>query len=197
MVKKRSRQAGFTLTEAMVVMAIISIGAVISIPYFRSKIPHYSLRSSARDLVTDLRMAQGLAVKTGTAYQIDFDSVNDLYKIICTRDADSKPAWDPPCEPDPLPHLVTDPANDPPTRLLAKDKGISSVNLVSIKDAIPAALTTIQFAGNGSLSLPAGNFPVTVTLQSNERKTECIQVLISRGGKMQTQVLAPAACSAL
>jgi prepilin-type N-terminal cleavage/methylation domain-containing protein len=61
-------QAGVTLTELMVVVAIIAISSAIAAPILIGNLPHKRLRSATMDLVTDLRIARSLAVSDNTPY---------------------------------------------------------------------------------------------------------------------------------
>jgi len=51
------KRRGITLIELIIVMAIIAIGAVLVAPNIGAWIPHYRLRSAARDVVSTLRTA--------------------------------------------------------------------------------------------------------------------------------------------
>ena len=68
----KSNKKGVTLIELVVVMAIIAIGAVLTIPNMRPWIQSYRLRGAARDITSILRTAQMKAVSNNMEYQVSF-----------------------------------------------------------------------------------------------------------------------------
>lgn len=75
---------GFTLMEFLVIIGIIGILALIGIPTFRSYQPTLQLSGSVRNLVSDLRYAQQLAVTEQIEYGVRFSTTTDpkYYQII-------------------------------------------------------------------------------------------------------------------
>lgn len=72
---------GFSLTELLIVIAIIALISTISVPaimFMRSKT---SVRADARDVHSTLRQAQGLAVKQGIDVCVRVDDSTDTYFI--------------------------------------------------------------------------------------------------------------------
>ena len=78
MTKKR----GFTLTELLTVIGIIAILFLIGIPVFRAYRPSLQLSGSVRELITDLRYVQQLAVTEQVDYGIRFFVAEDKYQIV-------------------------------------------------------------------------------------------------------------------
>ena len=72
---------GITLLELIVVMVIIAIGAVLMVPNIGSWLPHYRLRTAARDIVSTMRVAQMKAVASNVPYQVHFVDANDTYVL--------------------------------------------------------------------------------------------------------------------
>lgn len=58
-----TRQRGFTLIEAMVVVALLAIVGAIAAPSFRSFIATMNSKSAAFDLINDLSLARSEAIK--------------------------------------------------------------------------------------------------------------------------------------
>lgn len=63
----RSRTAGFTLIELMVVVSIIAIGAALAAPSFTQMIANYRVRSGAESMMNGLNYARAEAVRRNTA----------------------------------------------------------------------------------------------------------------------------------
>jgi prepilin-type N-terminal cleavage/methylation domain-containing protein len=82
------KEAGVTLTELMVVLAIIAVASAIAAPMFISSLPHKRLKSATMDLVTDLRNARSLAVSDNTPYFLCWTS-DTTYQIDKVEDPPS------------------------------------------------------------------------------------------------------------
>lgn len=72
---------GFTLTELMVVMVIIAIGALLMVPNIGGWLPNYRLRTTTRDIVSTMRTAQMKAVSTNMEYRVSFDPNAKTYVL--------------------------------------------------------------------------------------------------------------------
>ena len=75
---------GFTLLEIITVLAIMGIVMTISIPVYRQIQPNIELSATARQITTDLRQAQQLAVTEQVIYSVEFNIVDSSYEIINT-----------------------------------------------------------------------------------------------------------------
>ncbi len=73
----------FTLAELLVVIGIVVILTSVSVPLFRNTRPSLQLSGVTRDLVTDLRYAQQLAVTEQADHGVYFSTTTeDKYQII-------------------------------------------------------------------------------------------------------------------
>ena len=63
---------GFTLTELIVVMVIIAIGALLMAPNIGPMLTNYRLRTASRDIVSTMRTAQMKAVSRNLEYEVSF-----------------------------------------------------------------------------------------------------------------------------
>jgi prepilin-type N-terminal cleavage/methylation domain-containing protein len=74
-------QRGFSLTEMMVVVGILGIMGLIAVPTLVTALPGYRLKSSARDLCSNMRKARSLAVKQNRPVSIAFNADDHTYRI--------------------------------------------------------------------------------------------------------------------
>lgn len=72
---------GFTLIELLVVIAIIGIISAFSLTLLKAVGPSAGLSAAARDLASDLRYAQQLAVSDQNLYNITFAPSSNSYEI--------------------------------------------------------------------------------------------------------------------
>ncbi|MDF1552563.1 MAG: GspH/FimT family pseudopilin [Deferrisomatales bacterium] len=84
---------GFTLVEAMLVVALIGILAGIGGAYLLTQLPNMRVNGATRQLVGDLRLAKTLAVETGDEVYLVFDVAQNEYQVV--RDSDHNDAYDP------------------------------------------------------------------------------------------------------
>jgi len=80
---------GFTLMEFLVIVGIIGILTLIGIPTFRSIQPTLQLSGVTRELITDLRYAQQLAVTEQIDHGIWFSTTTNDHKYRIIRHEDS------------------------------------------------------------------------------------------------------------
>jgi prepilin-type N-terminal cleavage/methylation domain-containing protein len=74
-------EAGFTLMEVMVVVAIIGILASIAIPNFSAWMAKRQLDSLAREILADFQWARSEAISRGRTVQIVLDGATDSYRV--------------------------------------------------------------------------------------------------------------------
>ena len=65
-------KAGFSFVELMVVLGILAIVAAIAVPDFIIWVPSYRLKSSARNLYSDMQKAKISAIKSNTTVSFNF-----------------------------------------------------------------------------------------------------------------------------
>ncbi len=86
-----SKENGFTMTELVVVIAIIGITLAIAIPSFLSYRPTMRIKGAARDISSILQSARMKAVTRNTNCNVVFTLVNNSFTQDCTNTTTSLP----------------------------------------------------------------------------------------------------------
>jgi len=89
--QKNRWAAGFTLMEMMAVVVIIGIIAAMAVPSFLNYMPKLRIKSNARDIVSQLRLARSRAVSERQPYGVAFAlGTNAIYTFKDIDDPTSK-----------------------------------------------------------------------------------------------------------
>lgn len=72
------KQAGFTLVEVIVVIALIGIVIAISYPLLGSFTSDYSFRAAGREVMTTVMQARSNSVRDNSSWQVTRDSATDF-----------------------------------------------------------------------------------------------------------------------
>ncbi|MBI2089108.1 MAG: GspH/FimT family pseudopilin [Deltaproteobacteria bacterium] len=72
-------QAGFTLMELMVAMAVSMIVLAVGTPSFLAWLPTLRLSSAARQIATDLQVARMRAISQNASYTVSFNAGAGTY----------------------------------------------------------------------------------------------------------------------
>lgn len=75
----RNRQAGFTLMEMIVVVAVIGILAVISAPAFLSMMNRFKLSATTRELASLMQATRLESIKMNAPAQVNYDPVSNTF----------------------------------------------------------------------------------------------------------------------
>src|SRR5579864_6253103 len=79
--KTRHPSSGFTLTEVMVVIAIVMVMVAMGIPKFTSAIANYKLRAAADSAAWGIQAARYQSIQKGYTFQMVIDATNNTYQI--------------------------------------------------------------------------------------------------------------------
>jgi len=77
------KQAGFTLMEVMIAVAIIGILATVAVPNFVGWTPRYKLKSAVMELTSSLQYARMRAIKEDQNCTVTFDTGAGTCNLAC------------------------------------------------------------------------------------------------------------------
>jgi type IV fimbrial biogenesis protein FimT len=81
------KNSGFSLTEVMIVIAIMAIMAGITVPNLLSWLPKYRLRSAGDELYSNLQFTKVKAIKDNVNWAVIFNFAGNSYTIRSDTDS--------------------------------------------------------------------------------------------------------------
>jgi len=79
--RKKIRQGGFTITEIMIVLSLLSIVALIALPSFHHMAVNGHLKSAVRDLASDVALLKERALAENRMYRISLNLAGGTYTL--------------------------------------------------------------------------------------------------------------------
>ncbi len=83
-----TRQAGFTLIESLVVVAVIGILVLISAPAFLKMINRFKLTGTTREVTSLMQAARQEAIKMNAPAQVNYDATSNSFFAFVDLDRD-------------------------------------------------------------------------------------------------------------
>ena len=77
--KIRDEEKGFTLMEVVIVAVVVGVMAALAVPSFLNYSSKLEAKSTARDIISTLRMARSKAISERVRYGVYFDAGNRRY----------------------------------------------------------------------------------------------------------------------
>jgi prepilin-type N-terminal cleavage/methylation domain-containing protein len=95
-----TRRRAFTLVEVLIVVVVVATIAVAAMPSISATLDSMKATALAREIATDMRYAQILALKTGVRHRVSFYAPGQAYAVrrdnggswdLCTHPVTKKP----------------------------------------------------------------------------------------------------------
>jgi Tfp pilus assembly protein FimT len=134
--ENRRLDAGFTLLELFIVIAIIMVVIAMGIPKFNQAITNYKLRAAAESAAWGIQSARYQALQKGYTFQMVINATNNTYQL------QSKPTG------------------------ASSFSNVGGTVPMSASPVTVGAATTIQFSPNGTVSATVGSQTITFSYLS-------------------------------
>jgi prepilin-type N-terminal cleavage/methylation domain-containing protein len=85
----RQRQAGFTLIETLIVLAVIGILVLIAAPAFLGMLNRFKLTGTTREVASLMQAARLEAIKLNTPAQVNYDATANAFIAFVDMDRDN------------------------------------------------------------------------------------------------------------
>ncbi|MDF1555839.1 MAG: GspH/FimT family pseudopilin [Deferrisomatales bacterium] len=140
---RRRSPAGFTLVEAMIVVAIIAVMLAVSAPGLLAGLPAMRVNGAARQLLSDLRLARTRSVEQGQWVLVQFDTGADTYLLAYDVNKDNQ--YTVAADGDPFKQVDLD--DDYPSILFGTTVASTSADGVNLDSG---TANTVTFRSNGT-----------------------------------------------
>lgn len=161
------REAGYTATELLLVLVLMGVVLVVAIPGIQSTLTSYRVHEARRQIASDLRLAQSIAVSRGQFARVRMDAtLPNGYRLERSPDNVTWPA------------LADTTATN--AAVLSQWKNLA----VTYPGVAMAAPTTVAFSPRGFLA--GGGGPVSLTLQvPSVGQPRTMTILMTPAGQVQ------------
>lgn len=171
-----SSESGYSLTEMLVVVAIIGVLSLVAVPNFMSMYRSNRLKTSLRQFANDLRASRQLAVTNSSIVRVAFENNSRNYYIFESRDEGA--TW-------------TEVGSQTPRILqegtyLRNDTGASKWT-DTIDDGTLGDLPDIVFERTGIAQVPAGIGKLTIGSDFKDLPKSSFTVSVRTTGIVQSE----------
>jgi len=194
MKQKMRSQGGYSLTEMLVVIAIIGMLALVMVPNFVGYYQSNKMKTSMRNFTTDLRSARQLSIVQGKQVAVSFNigSGQRGYDVYMGDKPYASVNWTPRTGPgNPRPTGYLDPIAYFPANSASTPQTFTDVLDCSANPCVTGADGRIDiiFFPDGHVQLPTGFTTGTVTLKTDLNKIPKPQyaITISPSGRVLAQ----------
>lgn len=80
--RPQTRELGFTIVELLTVFAIVAIMTVLAVFSFHEMAARSRLKAAARDIVSNMQLTRIKALKSNSAWALQFDTNSSTYRIL-------------------------------------------------------------------------------------------------------------------
>jgi prepilin-type N-terminal cleavage/methylation domain-containing protein len=146
------RQQGFTLTETIVVLALITVLSAIAAPPFIQWMQNAEYRASARGILYVFRETRSRAITTNLEHRVEFENANRRYRVTRGNRASNSSDWSTVvCNWNVLPQLVHMHANVEKIHL--NPTGTSNAGTVTIQDERAQTKYQVRIVSTGRVRI--------------------------------------------
>jgi len=92
--RPQTRERGFTIVELLTVFAIVTIMVALAVFSFHEMAARSRLKAAARDIVSNMQLTRIKALKSSSAWALQFDTNSTTYRILSDKGADGN--WNTP-----------------------------------------------------------------------------------------------------
>jgi prepilin-type N-terminal cleavage/methylation domain-containing protein len=175
--KRLTNKSGFTMTELVVVIAIIGITLAIAIPSFLTYRPTMRLKGAARDITTTLQWARMKAVSENNRMEIQFSPATKSYTIYDDDNSDGDVSADTAIRTSTLPDDISYGIGTTVTKMASNNTAPAHTDCLTFNIDSCNTDDSTSFSSNGT----ANNGTIYLT----NTKDECYALIVDTQGRIR------------
>jgi len=174
---KNSKESGFTMTELVVVIAIIGVTLAIAIPSFLSYRPTMRIKGAARDITTILQWSRMKAVSENNRMEIQFSPANKTYTVFDDNNSDGDVSTDTAIRTSTLPDDISFGIGTTVTKKASTNIGPAHTDCLTFNVDSCNTDDSTSFSSNGTAN--------NGTIYLVNTKDECFAVIVDSQGRVR------------